>query len=133
MRLLVRNWWAPLLLLALVAPGFLPAARANTLILTVASDPVNLAPGDSLLLYGTVAQSESHLLGGFGGNMGPLQCGQFDCGQGGFDPAFVAFVTGPQSSALTLYSGPLFNLSAHGNDRVQFLGLLEYVCFGRQW
>jgi len=84
-----------------------PPLKADTLTLVLSSTTFNVSPGQSFTVNGTLTQSVAASLGGFTGLVGlvgiPLSVFQYD-------PAFGTFLLG-SSSALTLYSGPMFDFT----------------------
>jgi len=85
-----------------------PALKADTLSLVLSPTTYNVSPGQSFTVNGTLTQSVADSLGPFNGSsisVIGLLASAFD-----FDSAFITFLSG-SSSALTLYSGPIIDLT----------------------
>ncbi|HEV3375070.1 MAG TPA: PEP-CTERM sorting domain-containing protein [Candidatus Acidoferrum sp.] len=85
-----------------------PALKADTLTLVLSPTTYNVSPGQSFTVNGTLTQSVADSLGPFNGSSFSVNGLVFSAF--GFDSAFLTFVSG-SSSALTLYSGPIADLT----------------------
>lgn len=93
-----------------------PALKADTLTLVLSLSPTtNVSPGQPFTLNGTLTQSVADSLNGFSlvfsGTVG-VSFSAFT-----LDPAFSTFQS-TSSSALTLYSGPIFDLALSPSNTI---------------
>lgn len=99
-----------------------PALKADTISLVLSQTTFNVSPGQSFTINGTLTQSGADSLGSF--------TSIFSLGPPSFfnlDPAFFAFLTGSSSSAPTLYSGPMYDLTVFPSATISstFAGFVE--------
>ena len=121
--------YAPAIALGVVAALFIltPALKADTLTLVLSPTTYNVSPGQSFTVNGTLTQSSPDL---FGPSFPNTPFGGVPITSFSLDPAFTTFLNG-QSSALTLYSGPMIDITVDPSATIgtPFSGALEVQGF----
>ena len=104
-----------------------PALKADTLSLVLSQTTFNVSPGQSFTVDGTISQSVPDLLSPLAASTG-VSLNGFVFSGSTFDPAFLTFFSGGSSSALTLYSGPIVDLTVSPSATLgtPFAGGIEF-------
>ncbi len=105
-----------------------PALKADTLSLVLSPTTYNVSPGQSFTVNGTLTQSVADSLSSFTSTItlgGALLFSAFNS-----DSAFSTFLSG-SSSALTLYSGPIIDLTVSPSATIgaSFSGFVDVTAF----
>ncbi len=128
MRKLARKGTYLFVLVAMLV--LVPTLRADTLSLTLTPNVYNVSPGQGITIDGTLTQSLADSLSMFSVSISfdgfvPVTTDLLSLS---IDPALSTFISS-SSTALTLYSGPLFELSFPSTDTIgnTFTGYVEFT------